>query len=136
MNVVYAALHGEPVEIRLPGPFRTLGEIMQVNAEAGQFYFTPSWLSFFDSHLPGRIYAGRLFVESVSHPVHGRLYRVQAATDEGVIVDVIEVWNNPTGPEQTHEAMMAAAAEAAVTVCRNRAVHVDDVDPATVAVTL
>lgn len=130
MTTITGCQWGEPVLLTMPGPFRTLGQIIQANEASGQCYFGANSLAAWESVIPHRVYGGRLFVEAVHHPVYERLYRVRAVTDDGTVVNVCELWKqeSPTRADYTEEQMLALAQECAAQLCYQRGVHPDAVD--------
>ena len=77
-------------EIRIPGPFATIGEIKAANRDRGHYWFSPDTMRFFRSRILGGPIKGRFFIASrqcvfSDGTAAPREYVVHAARDDGSI---------------------------------------------------
>ena len=87
--------------------YNTLKEIKAANAAAGQHFFEPATMRFFNSRVSARLIAGRYFISSERFDeTTPRRYTVRIANDDGTIDTVGEFQQYPT------MAQARAAAEA------------------------
>lgn len=65
--------------------FATIGEIRAANKAAGQFFFSPDTMRFFDSRVESAVYGGRYFITSEQGPHGRRRYTIRHASPNGHI---------------------------------------------------
>lgn len=104
------------IEHRRPGEWLTIRQIRGANRAAGQHWFDPDTLAFFNSRIHQRVYGGRFFVTSERDDYPNgawdgeRRYTVRRAEDDGTISTFGEFGQYPTARE-AHSAARRAAEE-------------------------
>lgn len=84
--------------------FESLQEIMDLNHEAGRFFFSPSTLGFFNSKIHCGPFRGKYFVTSEKDGSKPRRYTVRIALPDGTI--------ETAGDFQGHGTLASAKASA------------------------
>lgn len=77
----------------------TITAIKRANREAGQYFFEPDTMRFFDSHVDDRVHGGRYFVTTEKPPHGARHYTVREAMPNGHIEDASEFGEFESAPE-------------------------------------
>lgn len=128
---VYMSHRKTLAKVQVPGPWTSVGQIMQANSEANQFYFSDNSVRSFDSHTESRVFAGRFLIESVSHPLQDRLYQVLAVTDKGIVLIVAQLFWPQFAPQKTFtsEEMLWVATDWINRLLRIQGVDADAVAP-------
>lgn len=67
-----------------------IGKIRRRNAAAGQYFFSPGAMRFFDSIVYSKVYGGRYFITSERAPGFKRKFIIREALDSGEIETVGE----------------------------------------------
>jgi hypothetical protein len=105
MNQVTGSHHivdSDGARHNLPGPFRSMQQIVEANAAAGQHWFEPEALRFFGCRLSKRIFGGRIFISSERLVVPGvneswpRRYTIRVVTDGGDVRTVGDFQEYPS----------------------------------------
>jgi len=75
---------------------RTMAEVMVANERAGQFWFSPSTMRWFQSRVESELIDGRYFVTSEQQPMgyeddepHPRLFTVRVVSDKGAHIETV-----------------------------------------------
>lgn len=80
----------------VPGHFRNMREIQKASNDAGQDWFTPAALEFFDGSVYNTVYGGCLFITSERPPAGSdgyrprRGYTIRVALRDGTVESVSE----------------------------------------------
>lgn len=72
--------------------FQTMAEVKKANKAAGQFWFSPNTLRFFDSRIESELLGGEFFVTSEHRPGDRRKFSVRRVTPDAHIENVGEFY--------------------------------------------
>lgn len=75
-------------------PFSSIAEVKRANREAGHHWFDADEREFFASIIHGQVRASGLFVESISHLVTPRTFRVFQALPSGRVSRALAEFDN------------------------------------------
>lgn len=90
--------------------YRDIEEIKQANADAGQHFFKPDTMRFFNSRVLDGVIQGRYFVTSERPPSdEPRMYTARYATEDGHIETVGEFMAHATKAKAVMAAQLHAA---------------------------
>lgn len=65
--------------------YKTIQEIKQANKEAGNFFFSPNNMRFFNSCVLNKVYNGKYFITSEKGPNNIRAFTIHMITEDGKI---------------------------------------------------
>lgn len=95
-----------------PGPYRTIGEIMEANRDAGFYFFSPDTLRGFGSRIGETVYGSRYFTTSERSGFDQqspRTYSVRMAMPDGRVETLGEFGQFDTSAQARRAAVRAAA---------------------------
>ncbi|HSB55645.1 MAG TPA: hypothetical protein VLD58_14895 [Gemmatimonadales bacterium] len=109
--------------------YRTITEIRRKNREAGQHFFDPATIRFFNSTIGRKIYGGRFFITGErfeDSPEFPRRYTIRIADDAGHIHDASEFQEFSSHDEAEARAEYLASKADTISVSRFDAPLIED----------